>query len=65
MVKHPVFSPRPVWVLLLALLEHSAAHQLTSLLSECALITDYQKQKDGIIKGTNFEKSDENLEPSS
>ena len=56
MVRLQVSSLRPVWALLLALLEHSAAHQLMSLLSECALITDYQRQKDEIIKGTSFEK---------
>ena len=59
MVKHQVSLLKPVWASLRVLLEHSAVHQPMSLSSECALITDYQKLKDEIIKGTNFEKKNE------
>ena len=55
MAKLQVSLQKQVWVLRQALLEHFAAHQQMSLSFECVSITDYQKPKDEIIKGNDFE----------
>ena len=57
MAKLQVSLQKQGWVLPQALLEHFAAHQQMSLSFECVSITDYQKPKDEIIKGNDFERA--------